>query len=170
MVATPGVRVLGLYGLEAAPPVTASVLENVREVAGLVPGAWVEEKGPSVAVHVRQAPAGAEAELRPALAAIAATAGLEVIRGKRVLELVPAGRARKGGAVSALLDEIDVDAALYAGDDVADIDAFEALRAIPDVRSVCVAVRGEDVPPALGAAADVVVEGTAGLASLLAAL
>jgi trehalose 6-phosphate phosphatase len=170
MIATPGVRVLGLYGLESLPAVPASVLADVRAVAARKPGAWVEPKGASVAVHVRQAAADAAAELRPALAAIAASAGLEVIDGKRVLELVPAGRSRKGEAAARLLADVDVDAALYAGDDVADVDAFEALRATPNVRSVCVAVRGQDMPAELGTAADVIVEGPAGLASLLGAL
>jgi trehalose 6-phosphate phosphatase len=170
MIATPGVRVLGLYGLQAAPPVPHSVLADVSAAADLLPGAWVEPKGASVAVHLRQAAADAAAELRPGLAANAASAGLEVIEGKRVLELVPAGRPRKGLAVARLVADGGADAALYAGDDVADVDAFEALRATPELRSVCVAVRGEDMPAELGAAADVVVEGPAGLASLLRAL
>jgi trehalose 6-phosphate phosphatase len=170
LVATPGVRVVGLYGLEAAPPVPATVVADVRAAADPIAGAWVEPKGASVAVHVRQAAADAAAELRPPLEAIAASAGLELIDGKKVLELVPAGRPRKGGAVARLLAGADVDAALYAGDDVADVDAFEALRATPRIRSVCVAVRGAEMPPQLRAAADVVVEGSAGLAALLGAL
>src|SRR5207249_1762013 len=85
---TPGGRVVGLYGLAEATPIPASVLADVRGAAGPVAGAWVEAKGASVAVHLRQAAANAAAELRPALAAIAASAGLEVIEGKRVLELV----------------------------------------------------------------------------------
>jgi trehalose-phosphatase len=170
MIATPGVRVLGLYGLESAPPVPHFVLADVSAVADRVSGAWVEPKGASVAVHLRQAAADAASELRPALAALAASAGLEVIEGKRVLELVPAGRPRKGRAVARLLADGGVDAALYAGDDVADVDAFEALRATPKLRSLCVAVGDEDMPAELGAAADMVVEGPAGLASLLRAL
>jgi trehalose 6-phosphate phosphatase len=170
MVATPGVRVVGLYGLEGAPPVPATVIAGVRAAADPIAGAWVEVKGASLAVHTRQAAPDAADELRPPLEAIAASAGLEVIDGKKVLELVPAGRPRKGGAVSRLLSGADVDAALYAGDDVADIAAFEALRGAPRLRSVCVAVRGVEMPPELGAAADVVVEGSAGLAALLGAL
>ena len=68
-------------------------------------------------------PDGAEARLRPVLAAIAQDAGLVVREGKRVLELAPPG-AGKAAAMPALC--AGAEAALLAGDDLADAEAFAA--------------------------------------------
>ena len=86
-----------------------------------------------------------------------------------VVELVPAGRPLKEGAVERIVADEHLDAVLYAGDDVADIGAFEALDRLAEkgVRTVKVAVHGRETPVALSDAADVVVDGPAGLVTLL---
>jgi trehalose 6-phosphate phosphatase len=136
-----------------------------------VPEAWVEDKGASIAVHYRQAPepARARAQLIAALEEVASSAGLELIEGKMVLELVPAGRPRKGGAVERIVGENDLSAALFAGDDVADVEAFHVLDSLADqgLLAVKVAVRGMDTPRELLDAAAVVVDGPTGLVELL---
>jgi trehalose 6-phosphate phosphatase len=171
----PGVRLLGLYGLEDALPARPGVLGRTSDVAAdAVPEAWVEDKGVSVAVHFRQAPdpVAARAALLEALGPVAAEAGLQVMEGKMVVELVPADRPRKGGAVERLATELGLGGVLFAGDDVADLEAFEALDRLEARGAVTirVAVRGEETPDELLAAADVVVEGPAGLVELLRAL
>jgi trehalose 6-phosphate phosphatase len=95
-----------------------------------------------------------------------------VIEGKRVLELVPAGRPLKEGAVERVVSEAKLDGVLYAGDDVADLRAFAALdrAAVDGIATVKVAVRGPESPRALLDAADVVVDGPAGLVVLLGGL
>jgi trehalose 6-phosphate phosphatase len=64
-------------------------------------------------------------------------------------------------------------AALFAGDDAGDLPAFSALRALVAggelAHAVSVGVHSEESPAAI-AAQDVVVDGPAGLAALLAAL
>ena len=174
MVAVAGVSVAGLYGLDA-PPLPERVAAAVEAEVEDVPGAWVERKGASVAVHMRQAadPDAAEAALRPRLGRLAAAEGLELQPGKRVLELVPADRPRKGAAVERLVREARLGGALYAGDDQADLEAFHALSDLAGsagLRAVRVAVHGDETPQALLAAADLVVEGTAGMADLLRSL
>ena len=171
----PGLRYFGLYGMEeAAPELMAVVAPRVQAVAEAVPEAWVEDKGASIAVHYRQArdPPRARAELVAALAEVASSAGLEVVEGKMVVELVPAGRPRKGGAVERLAGENQLSAALFAGDDVADLDAFRALDGLADkgLLAIKVAVRGEETPGDLVDAADVVVDGPEGLVELLGQL
>ena len=172
----PGVRLLGIYGLEGGDhaPVPPDVFERARNAAAVVPQAWVEDKGATLAVHYRQAPepAAARAALLDALAPIAAEGTLEVVEGKMVVELMPADRPRKGGAVLRLADELDLRGVLFAGDDVADLEAFGALDRLEarGVLGVRVAVRGPETPAALVSAADVVVDGPSGLVELLRAL
>jgi trehalose 6-phosphate phosphatase len=169
-----GVRQVGLYGID--PTAGAGILELVpalEAAAREVPGAWVERKGISLAVHYRQAADqdAAAAALRAGLEEAVAGSGFEVIEGKMVLEVVPAGESRKGGAVRRLAGEAGIRRALYAGDDVADLEAFAALD---DLRAagrldaaLKVAVAGVEAPRDLVGAADLVVEGPEGLLELL---
>jgi trehalose 6-phosphate phosphatase len=168
----PGLRIEGVYGLEGASAPASSALRSAVEAAAReVAGAWVEDKGVTVAVHVREAadPEDAMVRLRPPLEAIAATSGMQLVPGKRVLELVPAGRPMKGEAVRRLVEGSILSAALYAGDDVADLDAFEALRRSVQ-EPICVAVTGPETPPSLRDATDLVVDGPGGLVELLRGL
>jgi trehalose 6-phosphate phosphatase len=172
LLAVPHLRLYGLYGLEEeAPELVAAIVPSVESAATVVPEAWVEDKAASIAVHYRQAPdpRGARARLLVALQPVASDAGLELIEGKMVLELVPPGRPMKGGAVERLASEHALEAVLYAGDDHADLDAFDAVDrlAARGVAGAKVAVRGAETPPALLAAADVVVDGPGGLVTLL---
>jgi trehalose 6-phosphate phosphatase len=173
MLDAPGVRLLGVYGLEDVEhtPVRPDVLERARDAAAVVPEAWVEDKGATVAVHFRQAgdPFAARLSLLRALAPLAAGEELEVVEGKMVVELMPADRPRKGGAVLRLVRELGLRGVLFAGDDVADLEAFEALDRLGEegVVTVRVAVRGPETPPGLLDAADVVVDGPTGLVRLL---
>jgi trehalose 6-phosphate phosphatase len=175
LVGVDGVRLAALYGLaDEADPLSDDVLGAVREVAASVQGARVEPKGGSVAVHYRAADdAGlAAAELESGLAPIAEASGLALLPGKMVVELVPAGRPLKEGAVERIVADERLDAVLYAGDDLADLRAFEALDRLAErgIRTVKVAVHGRETPPALSDAADVVVDGPAGLVTLLRGL
>jgi trehalose 6-phosphate phosphatase len=175
LVGVDGVRLAALYGLaEQVMPLPDAVLASVREVASSVPGARVEPKGGSVAVHYRAADDAVAARglLESGLSPVALAAGLDLLRGKMVIELVPAGRPLKEGAVERIVEEERLDAVLYAGDDVADIRAFEALDRLGErgLRTVKVAVHGRETPVALSDAADVVVDGPAGLVTLLRGL
>ena len=171
------VTYVGLYGLEdAADELVTAIVPRVQTATLEIAEAWVEDKGVSVAVHYRQAPdpVSARAALLVALQPVATEAGLELIEGKMVLELVPPDRPLKGGAVERLVREHGLQAVLYAGDDHADLDAFDALDRLigsGDVRAaVRVAVRGPETPPALVDRADVVAEGPPGLVDLLRTL
>lgn len=168
-----GLRIAGLYGFEGAPALGADVLGDVRDALGGRAGVQVETKGPSVAVHYRNAPDpdGAAEALRARLSPIASRHGLRLLDGKRVWELAPAGAGGKGEAVDAIVAEIEPSAVLYAGDDIADLEAFAALdRVAGSVLVRKVAVLGDEAPVALREAADVIVEGPAGLLELLRGL
>jgi len=170
-----GVRLIGSYGL-ASGPVPVDVISAVLAAADEVEGAWMETKGATIAVHYR-ATRDADAAgrlLQQRLSALALPARMALVPGKYVVELVPAGLPLKEGAVDRIIHDEQLRAALYAGDDLADFLAFEALdRARGDGRlehAVKVAVRGAETPEELMAAADVVVDGPAEMIELLATL
>jgi trehalose 6-phosphate phosphatase len=168
-----GVVVVGTHGLEDEPPMRPEVLKEIEAAAAAV-GAWVERKGAAAAVHFRalEDPEAAEAASTVPLAAIAATHELEIVPGKRILELTPAGMPRKGGAVERIVRGRELEAVLFAGDDVGDLDAFAALERLraQGLWTCGVAARGHDTPPEVVAAADVIVDGPLGMSALLASI
>jgi trehalose 6-phosphate phosphatase len=95
-------------------------------------------------------------------------AGLEARWGRKVLELRPPVEADKGTAVRALLEERDLQRALYAGDDTTDLDAFRGLEGLEV--AVRIAVASAEAPPGLREAADLVVASPAELLDLLRSL
>ena len=167
------VIVVGTHGLEDEPPMAAEVFEETEAAAAAV-GAWVESKGAAAAVHFRglEDPEAAEAALVGPLAAIAAAHGLEILPGKRILELTPAGRPRKGGALERITRERGLRGILFAGDDVGDLDAFAALdRLRANGLWTCgVVARARETPPQVEAAADLIVDGPPGIAALLGSI
>jgi len=135
----------------------------------------MEDKGAIVAFHWRGA--RDEEAARAAIDAVAARAqeaGLQTHWGRKVLEVRPPVRIDKGVGIAKLLREEDIDMALYAGDDVTDLDAFAMLRQLVAEgtleHAVLVGVGSDDGPPEIAAQADVVVEGTDGVRDLLAML
>jgi trehalose 6-phosphate phosphatase len=135
----------------------------------------IEDKGAIAAFHWRGArDEGAARATADRVAADARAAGLSVHWGRKVMEVRPPVRIDKGAGVTALIRRHAVTAALYAGDDVTDLDAFEALAALARdgelEYAVRVGVRSDDGPPEIEAAADLIVEGTGGIQELLSAL
>ena len=170
-----GVRYAGHYGAEEeGAPLPDGVVSGARATSASVWGARVEEKRSSVAVHFRQAadPEEARAALRPPLERLAAQHDLEVLEGKMVLELVPEHRPRKGEAVERLVAQSSANAALYAGDDLADLEAFAALDRlkVKGIATVKVAVRGAEEWTDLLTAADLVADSPSGLVEMLTQL
>lgn len=169
-----GVEVFGLYGLEAVDAPGGAVraaLPEVERVAATVPGARVEDKGASVAVHYRGAPdtASAEAQLVARIGEVAGRHGLKVMPGKMVLELAPAEIPGKGHIVLREVSRRGLARCLYAGDDLADMHAFAALDELRagGVEAVKVAVRSDETPEELLRSADLVVDGPSALVRLL---
>lgn len=177
----PGIEVFGLYGLEdggaphaMAPADRDALLDDVTRCVDDVPGARLEDKGSSLAVHFRGVadPEDAERRLLRGLRSAATRRGMVVLAGKMVLEVAPATTPGKGAPITREARARDLTALLYAGDDLADLDAFAAVDRLwgEGLEGVKVAVGGPETPGALVAAADVVVEGPAGLVALLGEL
>ena len=135
----------------------------------------MEDKEAIAALHWRGVPddEGAQAAVAE-VARAAESAGYTVHWGKKVLEIRPPVRIDKGAGIVGLLRDTELSAALYVGDDMTDIDAFRGLSELVEMgrlgQALRVGVASEDVPPALVAEADVMVEGPPGVRELLQAL
>ena len=135
----------------------------------------IEDKGAIVAFHWRGAPdEDAAAATVDALAAVAESTGLRTHRGRKVLEVRPPVQIDKGRGITSFLKGVEVDAALYAGDDTTDLDAFRALSRLQAegaiAQAVRVGVRSDEGPSEIAREADIVVDGTDGVRAVLAAL
>jgi trehalose 6-phosphate phosphatase len=177
LVPVPGVRLVGLYGLVDDGAGWGRVMAarpEIEEAAAGIEGAWVEDKGASLAVHYRATPDPGQAEtvLIPALEEIAARNAMSLFRGKMVVEVAAGEVPGKGAVVRGLVREGSLDGCLYAGDDLPDLDAFAVLDELREagLTTVKVAVGTEETPEELTGAADVVVEHPAGLLALLSEL
>jgi trehalose 6-phosphate phosphatase len=159
-----GVAVVGEHGLELAP----DARRWADRIAAFASGVdWPAERKPlSVSFHFRRADdEGAARAYLSRVEAAARVEGLVPRWGRMVLEVRPPVEAHKGTAVAELVRRADVGRGLYAGDDTTDLDAFSGLDGLEV--AVRVAVDSPEAPPLLLAAADVVVEGTAGVLALL---
>ena len=138
-------------------------------------GVRVEDKGAIVALHWRGSEnEGAAEALAREIESAADWKGLVAHRGRKVLEIRPDVPINKGIAVAALIPAKPVDAALYAGDDRTDVDAFDGLRTLQgdgELQTVvCVAIDSEESPPEVAANADLTVPGPEGFLAVLEAL
>jgi trehalose 6-phosphate phosphatase len=132
-------------------------------------GAHVEEKGLAVAVHTRRLPdpGAAFARLEEALADAAERHGLSLEPGRMVLEVRAPGM-HKGVALETAVAEHGAGGVLFAGDDLGDLEAFEAVRALRDGGMPALLVcSGSEEQEALAEIADVVVDGPGGVLDLL---
>ncbi len=131
--------------------------------------AHVEEKGLAVAVHTRRLDDADEAyqRLLEPMTELARSHGLIVEPGRNVIEIRAAGQ-HKGQAVQTLVKEQSAGGFLFAGDDLGDLEAFEAVAELRDqglaTLLVCAASHEQ---PALLSLADVVVDGPDGVLDLL---
>ncbi len=178
-----GLVVLGHYGRERweggtltapePPPGVGEARVKLAKIVEMAPdGVAVEDKGHALAVHTRRAaePEVVLERLRSIIAALAERTGLVVEPGRLVLELRPPGMD-KGASLRALVAERDAAAILYAGDDLGDLAAYDALEALrkegkPGVK-VC---SSSDEVTALAERADLIVDGPEGVVDLVESL
>ena len=159
---------------EVPPEVLAAraALPDLLRETGAPEGTWVEDKKHAVAVHTRRAadPEAALRRLSEPLAELAARLGLAAEPGRFVIELRPPG-VDKGTALTGLVRERAARSVLFCGDDLGDLPAFAAVRALrADGVPGCAVASASPESPQVAAAADLVVDGPAGIVALLAAI
>ena len=143
---------------------------TLREV-----GLRLEDKGPIQALHWRGAEDDRAAEARAhEIAAEAGRARPGAALGAQGARAASAGRWRQGRGGGGAAGHDGVTAAVYAGDDRTDLDAFRRLRELRESgeleTAVCVGVVSDEGPREIAEEADLTVDGPAGWLALLEAL
>ncbi len=165
--------IFGQYGAErwdaadqeAAGTERAEIIDRLAERLPAIlaqhgaEGAYVEDKGLALAVHTRGLAADLVERLHAPLAEVAGELGLTLEPGRQVLEVRFSG-ADKGVALRTIVAESQARTVVFAGDDLGDLPAFDAVDALraEGLRGVliCSASAEQD---ALVARADAVLDG-----------
>ena len=181
-----GIEIWGVHGAETvvdgevvlAPraerhlKLMREVLRASRERVARIPmrGLLVEDKTVMVTFHYRAADDVDEARvlLDEIVDDLVREYGLERAEGKLAVELRPPERFTKEAVVESRAREAQLRAVLFAGDDVVDLPAFEALDTLArdGVTTARVAVASDEAPPELLARADITVNGPEGVVGL----
>jgi trehalose 6-phosphate phosphatase len=176
----PSVALSGLYGLQRlvggrradhpeavrwAPVVAETV---ARACAELPAGVRVEDKQLSLTLHYREHP-----ETAPTVEAWATgeatRLGLVAHPARMSVELHPPIEADKGSALELMVGEAA--GVLFAGDDVGDLPALDALaRFGPEVVTLAVVVDGPELPDVVRSRAELLLPDQAAIIDLLEAL
>lgn len=162
----------------AAERVLESALEAIRqrlESVASLDGVIFENKRLSGSVHYRlsEDPETVGQALAEIAQEAAAAAGLRLTSGKMVLELRPEALVNKGTAIEDVIARHRLDAALFIGDDVTDVDGFEALHrvAAQTGKAVCaIGVLTADTASGVIDSSDLLLDGVAGVVATLESL
>ncbi|MBM7844459.1 trehalose-phosphatase [Herpetosiphon giganteus] len=184
MLQLPAMRYIGNHGLEvwgqdggvlvpAAQPFSAAVREFVvaMERYELPEGVVLESKGITATLHYRLATdqAAAEAWLRKVLGELASAHNLIITEGLMIFEVRPPVSWHKGSAVGWLIDDQKLDAAIFFGDDLTDVDGFRAIAAARKrgCQAVAIGVINPESHPSVAETADICIDGVGSTAEVL---
>ena len=163
-----GVRLIGDSGLALPRHAQKEALDRLNADASRllqrIPGAWLEAKPASTAIHFRNTDMTGEqmlALLRPLLDG----SRLSAAPGRKVIE-VHAPKGGKGSALAALLPEEDPGAVVCFGDDENDRSLFEYVSTL-DIPHLSVGVWSTEAPSDLFERCDLVVQGPEGASAVL---
>ncbi len=185
-----GIEIWGLHGaertvegrVEMSPRVGPylSLMQEVRRDAARrleemkLSGVLLEDKDVMLTLHYRTAsdPVEAERLLGKLVLDLASRHGVVQAEGKMSFELRPPIEISKADVVLKRSTELQLTAVAFAGDDVVDLPAFDALDALATEgrMTLRVAVASPEAPPELLQRADVVVDGPKGLLEWLRTL
>ena len=163
-----GVRLIGDSGLAIPRHAHKEALESfnadVSVLIERIPGAWLEVKPASSAVHFRNTNLGG-AQMLALLQPLLYGRPLAAYLGRKVIE-VHAPKAGKGSALAALLPGEDPAGVVCFGDDENDRSMFEYVSSL-ELPHVCVGVSSPEAPAHLFDHCDIVVSGPEEAAALL---
>lgn len=123
-----------VHDLGADPTITRVLAERLAPFTESRPGIRLERKAGTVALHYRADPEAGAACREAMREASADLGGLRLLEGKMVVEAM-IRHADKGSGIAAFMEEAPFAGRLpvYAGDDVTDEDAFEAVNRLGGV-------------------------------------
>ena len=168
LIRVPGVRLIGDSGLAMPRHAQKEALDRFNAEAGRllerIPGAWLEVKPASTAVHFRNTDLSGDEVLR-LLRPLVDGARLEAALGRKVVE-VHAPKAGKGYALASLLPSEDCAGVVCFGDDENDRSMFDYVSSLEEPH-MCVGVWSPEAPAGLFDRCDLVVPGPAGATKVL---
>ena len=131
-----------------------------------IPGAFVEDKGITLAVHYRLTadPAKARETLLKRLQPLCDKYGFELTEGHSIFEIKPPIQVNKGTAAETIVGDHDLKSVLFLGDDITDTHAMQRLRALSSdperkLRALSVGVVHAASPPSLLESCDITADG-----------
>ena len=163
---------VGSHGLEWIEGGRRFYAPQVKRYFGMAPSIYnelsdyfaetdirVEKKNLGAALHYRLAADkdAALALIEPVVEKVLAKYPMKVVRGRFVVELKPDVAEDKGDAIVGVCLREGLSKGLYLGDDVTDIDAFNALRRLEETenfKAVTVAVVSNEAAAEVAEAAD----------------
>jgi len=145
-------------------PVLDSARKSLEETLSDIPGAAIERKKFSIAIHYRNVDQAQTSSVKQVVRHVQAEhPELRITEGKKVFELQPDIEWHKGKALTWLMEKLGLDLdtyyPMYMGDDITDEDAFESLNTI----GTSIVVKGSSHPTS----ADFVLENTRETAEFL---
>jgi trehalose 6-phosphate phosphatase len=160
LVPVSGVRLIGDSGLALPRHAQREALErfnaDARRLLERIPGAWLEAKPASTAIHFRNTDMNGE-QMIALLGPLLDGARLSAALGRKVVE-VHTPKAGKGSAMAALLPHEDPGGVVCFGDDENDRSLFEYVSAL-DIPHMAVGVWSPEAPKDLFERCDLVVPG-----------
>ena len=119
-----------------------SAAREIVRVLATMRGSTLEDKRLTLSVHYRGMDMNALPELQHSVSEIARRYSLRMSPGKCVINLAPSAATGKGAAALefvrdiAARNDVETPSILFAGDDITDEDAFEALSRFPQAVTV----------------------------------
>lgn len=150
---------------------TAAVIKELGPI--LLPlGVRFEDKGAGLVFHYRTLPNREEVRetILKEISRSSTAQWFKVDQARTVIELRPPLEVSKGSVVRELIESYHLRAAVYMGDDVADIDAFDTIRTLSRgtmFRGLALGVVGEETPPEVAERADLLLRGVSEVEAFL---
>lgn len=185
LVGVEGVVYNGNHGLErwvkgkveVRPEVQAYVAKIAAVIRELSPilqplGVKFEDKGAGLVFHYRTLPNRDEVReiILREISRSTAAQPFNIDKARTVIELRPPLEISKGSMLRELIESYQLKAAVYMGDDVADIDAFNTMHDLSrgaEFRGLALGVVGEETPPNVAESADLLLRGVSEVETFL---
>lgn len=136
----------------------------------LIPGMIVDDKGASISLHYRQVGDFDASAFRALIQDIAEQNHITMFEGRKVFEFRPPIAINKGSILEQLVEEYQLDAAIFIGDDTTDADALRMVRHLRQSNrcfAVGLGVEADETPDVVLETADLLVQGVSGVESFL---
>jgi trehalose 6-phosphate phosphatase len=150
---------------------TTAVIKELSPL--LLPlGVVFEDKGAGLVFHYRTLPNREKVRetILKEISRSPAAQSFKVDQARAVIELRPPLEVSKGSVLRELIESYHLKAAVYMGDDVSDIDAFDTMRALSrgaEFQGLALGVVGEETPPNVAERANLLLRGVSEVEAFL---